>query len=275
MKKILILLLLVLAFCNLSYSQFKIKAKDKFSQAQQKANTMAPDPVLYAITSSTSLDTTGKDISWLYYYYSSSLDTGIIVTTTFAGALLGVYGPNLPGVVVRLLTDNFVNSDVAILSAENAGGRQFRYTHSGVTITAMVYKLPLAPDTTRPYWTVIYRDSSNNFLPFVIDGITGSIISIGIRQISSIEPMQFSLSQNYPNPFNTMTVIKYALKKRSYVNLKLYDIKGKEIFKLVEQVQDIGEYEYRLDASNLSSGIYFYRLNVNGFTDVKKMLLLK
>lgn len=275
MKKIITLLLFILALSNLSYCQFKIKAKDKFLQAQQKANTMAPDPVLYAITSSTSLDTTGKDLSWLYYYYSNSLDTGIIVTTTFAGALLAVYGPNLPGVVIRLLTDNFVNSDVAILAAENAGGRQFRYTHSGVTITAMVYKLPLAPDTTRPYWTVIYRDSSNNFLPFIIDGITGSIISIGVRQISSIEPAQFSLSQNYPNPFNTTTVIKYALKKKTRVNLSLYDINGKEIFKLVEQVQDIGEYEYKLNVSNLSSGVYFYRLDVDDFTDVKKMLLLK
>lgn len=275
MKKFITLLILLFVFCNLSYSQFKIKAKDKFSQAQQKANTMAPDPVLYAITSSTSLDTTGKDVSWLYYYYSNSLDTGIIVTTTFAGALVAVYGPNLPGVVIRLLTNNFVDSDVAILAAENAGGRQFRYTHSGVTITAMVYKLPLAPDTTRPYWSVIYRDANNNFLPFVIDGITGSIISIGIRQISSENPTQFSLSQNYPNPFNTTTVIKYALKKKSYVKLNLYDIKGKEIFRLINQTQDVGEYEYRLDADNLSSGVYFYRLEVDGFTDVKKMLLLK
>jgi hypothetical protein len=275
MKKFITFLLLLFIFCNSSYSQFKIKAKDKFSQAQQKANTMAPDPVLYAITSSTSLDTTGKDLSWLYYYYSSSLDTGIIVTTTFAGALTAIYGPNLPGVVIRLLTDNFVNSDVAVLAAENAGGRQFRYTHSGVTISAMVYKLPIAPDTTRPYWTVVYRDANNNFLPFIVDGITGSIITIGIKQISSTQPEQFFLSQNYPNPFNTMTVIKYTLKKKSYVKLSLYDINGKEIFKLIHQTQDIGEYEYKLNAVSLTSGIYFYRLEADGFVDVKKMLLLK
>lgn len=275
MKRFILFLLVFISLSSISYSQFKIKAKDKFLQAQQKANTMAPDPVLYAITSSTSLDTNGKDLSWLYYYYSSSLDTGIIVTTTFAGALVAVYGPNLPGVVIRLLTDNFVNSDVAILSAENAGGRQFRYTHSGVTITAMVYKIPLAPDTTRPYWTVIYRDANNNYLPFLIDGITGSIISIGIKQISSSQPEHFSLSQNYPNPFNAETVIKYSLKKKGYVSLRLYDVNGKEILKLVEQIQDVGEYEYRLYATELSSGLYFYRLDAEGFTSTKKMLLLK
>jgi len=102
-------------------------------------------------------------------------------------------------------------------------------------------------------------------------------------------PTQFELSQNYPNPFNPTTTIKYSIPNvassfsSSKVELKVFDVLGREIVTLVNQKQKPGNYEIQFDASNLSSGVYFYRLQSGGassgsgqgFVQTKKMLLMK
>ncbi len=88
-------------------------------------------------------------------------------------------------------------------------------------------------------------------------------------------PETYALSQNYPNPFNPTTKINFSIPKSGMVSLKVYDILGKEVSTLVNQNISAGNYTYEFDASRLSSGIYFYRLNVNGFSEVKKMSLIK
>ncbi|MBK7445085.1 MAG: SBBP repeat-containing protein [Ignavibacteria bacterium] len=99
--------------------------------------------------------------------------------------------------------------------------------------------------------------------------------SVGIRQISSGVPEQFSLSQNYPNPFNPSTKISYELRVTNYVLLKVYDVLGNEVKTLVNEKQNAGTYEVSFDASNFSSGSYFYKLVTNGFIETKKMFLIK
>ncbi len=88
-------------------------------------------------------------------------------------------------------------------------------------------------------------------------------------------PVKFSLTQNYPNPFNPSTKIEYAIAKSEKVELKVYDLLGKEIQSLVSEVQGPGSYSVTFHATNLSSGIYFYRLTAGSFTEVKKMTLVK
>ncbi|MCK4979421.1 MAG: T9SS type A sorting domain-containing protein, partial [Candidatus Delongbacteria bacterium] len=86
----------------------------------------------------------------------------------------------------------------------------------------------------------------------------------------------YSLSQNYPNPFNPETTISYSLMNNAQVNLKVYDIAGREVCSLVDQKQNKGSHEVKFDGSMLTSGIYFYRLSVNGkAVSNKKMMLLK
>ena len=271
--KILVIVLFV-SYVHDTNAQFKIKAKDKFSEAQASANNVSSDAMLYAITSSLSLDTTGKDLSWLYYYYSANLDTGIIVITSFIGALPGTFGPTLPGSLVRLLTNNFVDSDVVLLAAENAGGRVFRQTHPNYSIFATVFKVPILPDTTRPYWTVIYSDSTDNVI-FIIDGITGQIVPIGISNITTKVPDKYVLYQNYPNPFNPSTKIRFDIPKSSLVKLSVYDMIGREVAVLVNSEIKPGSYEYQWDGANVASGVYFYKLQTEGFVQVKKMILIK
>jgi hypothetical protein len=85
----------------------------------------------------------------------------------------------------------------------------------------------------------------------------------------------FVLNQNYPNPFNPTTTISYSIAGDSHVSIKIYDIMGAEVAELVNIQQPAGNYQVSFDASNLSSGIYFYRLNAGDYTSVKKMTLLK
>ena len=93
-------------------------------------------------------------------------------------------------------------------------------------------------------------------------------------------PADFNLNQNYPNPFNPTTIIKYALPRKSQVNITIYNLLGQIVRNYDQGVQSFGTYEIIWDGKNqsgskVSSGIYFYRLETENFTASKKMLLLK
>ncbi|MBK8551625.1 MAG: T9SS type A sorting domain-containing protein [Ignavibacteria bacterium] len=88
-------------------------------------------------------------------------------------------------------------------------------------------------------------------------------------------PEKYELSQNYPNPFNPVTVIRYALTENGFTNLKIYDITGREVAKLVNEKQDAGRYEVTFNGSNFASGVYFYELRSGEFVSQKRMFLLK
>lgn len=83
------------------------------------------------------------------------------------------------------------------------------------------------------------------------------------------------MSQNYPNPFNPSTSIRYEVPKLDLVNLKVCDVNGKEIMSLVNELKNPGYYTVKIDGTSLSSGVYYYKLETNGFVQTKKMLLLK
>lgn len=86
---------------------------------------------------------------------------------------------------------------------------------------------------------------------------------------------EFVLEQNYPNPFNPTTTISYGLKERSFVELRIYDILGRQVLILLNKEQNAGSYKVEFDASELTSGIYFYSLKAGSFVETKKMLLMK
>jgi hypothetical protein len=88
-------------------------------------------------------------------------------------------------------------------------------------------------------------------------------------------PETYSLTQNYPNPFNPSTTIKYSIPEQSFVKIKVFNLLGQEIAELVNQEQHIGNYQLSFDATNLPSGIYFYKLEAGNFVQTKKMILIK
>jgi hypothetical protein len=104
------------------------------------------------------------------------------------------------------------------------------------------------------------------------DNVTGTI---GVSGNSSKMPEGYILYQNLPNPFNPSTVISYELPVSGNVNLKVYDINGREMASLVNGRQDAGKYSYEFNGGNLSTGVYFYRLVSNNYAKARRMLLLK
>ncbi|MBK7254286.1 MAG: T9SS type A sorting domain-containing protein [Ignavibacteria bacterium] len=103
----------------------------------------------------------------------------------------------------------------------------------------------------------------------------GLITGFSNPSVTNLIPDNFSLKQNYPNPFNPSTVISYSIPKSGLVTLKVYDVLGKEVASLINEVKTSGSYEYQFNGTNLSSGVYFYRLESGNFSDTKKMFLLK
>lgn len=99
--------------------------------------------------------------------------------------------------------------------------------------------------------------------------------TVGILPISTNIPDKFLLYQNYPNPFNPSTNIKFDIKKKEFVKLSVFDILGKKITELVNETLSAGTYNINFNASNFSSGVYFYKLETNGYSETKKMFLVK
>ena len=127
--------------------------------------------------------------------------------------------------------------------------------------------LATAPQTTT------YFVPSNNTMWRSHKYSLQNIVSVNSDGINL--PVRFSLNQNYPNPFNPETVISYELPVSETVILKIFDVMGKEIKTLVNEKQNSGFHQVSFNASALPSGVYFYQLNTQGFTDTKRMVLIK
>ncbi len=103
----------------------------------------------------------------------------------------------------------------------------------------------------------------------------GSFNYSGIVEVNAAVPGKFELAQNYPNPFNPTTGISFKIAQQGKVSLKVYNVIGKEVASLVDGVKAAGSYTVQFNASNLSSGVYYYTLKTNEFTSTKKMVLIK
>jgi hypothetical protein len=100
---------------------------------------------------------------------------------------------------------------------------------------------------------------------------TGTLTSLDISEL----PGTFSLYQNYPNPFNPSTTIKFALPQTSEVRLEVFNMLGQSVGVLINGVKQAGSYSVNFNASGLSTGVYFYRLDAPGFSQTRQMLLIK
>jgi hypothetical protein len=105
--------------------------------------------------------------------------------------------------------------------------------------------------------------------------LDGSFNFSKIVEVEVKVPNKFELSQNYPNPFNPATTIKYEIAKETNVTLKIYDVIGNEVATLVNETKPAGTYQVIFDASNLSNGVYLYKIQAGNFTATKKLILMK
>lgn len=143
---------------------------------------------------------------------------------------------------------------------------------TAATDTTATLKTPL-DSTTIYYWRVAAMDTAG-MSPYsaVAHFTTGTLLAV---KEANASPKDFALLQNYPNPFNPTTVIGYQLPVNSLVTLKVYDIIGREVKTLVNGPQIAGSYTVRFDGGNLPSGVYFYKIRTEEYSDVKKLILIK
>ncbi|MBT8387336.1 MAG: T9SS type A sorting domain-containing protein, partial [Ignavibacteria bacterium] len=142
-------------------------------------------------------------------------------------------------------------------------------------------------------WTPQFSGVASNFLAAVyfVDAMNGwvtgeggtilhtsdggGIVGIETNETASKLPENFLLSQNYPNPFNPSTTISWQQPEVGHVTLKIFDVLGREVSTLLNEELNAGKHETTFDASQFSSGIYFYQINAGKYIETKKMLLMK
>ena len=169
----------------------------------------------------------------------------------------------------------------------NLGGTQIAVTTVDTIIDARGYKTVLVPwaiplnlllDSLRIYAVI---DQENAITKKVHENNNiGWAPAIGYGSLVNVEsekmlPEQFVLYQSYPNPFNPTTTIRFELPSRTKLSVKVYDILGREVITLADEIREAGTHHVHFDAGGLASGVYFYRLQAGSFIETKKMMLLK
>jgi hypothetical protein len=120
----------------------------------------------------------------------------------------------------------------------------------------------------------VYKDASPLYTATIQQALQTSILLTGVND-PKVTPLKYELTQNYPNPFNPVTNIKFSVPKFTYASLKIYDITGKLVATYLDEYIQPGIYNAEVDGTGLSSGVYFYTLKTNEFTETKKMMLVK
>lgn len=142
-------------------------------------------------------------------------------------------------------------------------------------VLSFFYQYPVVPDTCILVFTIVDTSATPDVgSTFIVDDLAfGPATSVDWH--GNVIPNEFALFQNYPNPFNPTTMIQYGLPQARNVQLKVFDVLGREVAVLVDQRQEAGSYRAEFDASNLPNGTYFYRLLAGEFSQVKKLMLVK
>jgi hypothetical protein len=214
-----------------------------------------------------------------------------IISQTNRSVITWSTGASIPGgIVYRLDADRWGCKGIILAGGSNVWAwtdfqnKAYVYTPSTNTYT----QLPnMATGLTAPHLGSVNL-GLNHWKFLVVGGYNGSTygtplifsdsldcIINGVGNNVNAVPTEYALSQNYPNPFNPVTRISYALPKAGFVTLKIYDIMGREVRTLVNEYKTANNYSVEFNASELSSGVYFYRINVNGFSEMRKMMLIK
>ncbi len=160
--------------------------------------------------------------------------------------------------------ENSSHDSSGLKRTTNGGASWFSMTNS---LMYAVGKIIFVNDLTG--WAVGNSTNGVKLMKTVSGGLTS------VNPFGSTVPDNFSLSQNYPNPFNPTTKINYELPITNYVSIKVYDVLGNEIETLVNEKQNAGSYSVNFNAASLPSGIYFYKLVTEKFSQTKKMILVK
>lgn len=203
-------------------------------------------------------------------YAVSQPDSGYSIDNLVPAAPTNIAGEETE-TGVSLVWDEPVDADLDYFAVYRGTTSGFEPTEPLAEVTESAY-LDQAVDIGTTYYyrlaAVDFSENQSDFsdeFAFLVTSVAGT----------GVIPETYTLEQNYPNPFNPTTTIRFAVKESGYVTLTVYNALGEEVMKLVDNEMDAGNHSLSVGAAGLTSGVYFYRLEVNGFTAVRKMILLK
>lgn len=186
--------------------------------------------------------------------------------------------------VSTIIVDSMGNSYVSGCTDQPVTGEDFlsiKYSPDGVIDWITEYSTPLyASDNI----VAAILDVNGNYIVARTNSSNGNYYFTVIKYYQDINnvddnihnvPLNYSLSQNFPNPFNPVTNIYFEIPMVSYITLKVYNILGEVVKTLIDERREAGKYHIQFDASALSSGVYFYRLQANDFVQTRKFILMK
>lgn len=230
--------------------------------------------------------TTNGGVNWRTVYYNpqSNYFSDYYFINNYTGIAVGKNGIitrttdsgenwtriNSDGITVNLLSVTFSDSLIGFISGEQ--GKIYKTTNGGVNWYPQI-------SNTGNNLNAIYFTSSDTGYCAGDNGVIIKTVNAGestdINGFGTLVPDQAELFQNFPNPFNPTTTIRFSLSKEQSVTLNIFDIKGRTIETLFSGKAQEGMHAFQFNSLNLPSGIYFYKLTIQGFTKTKKMIVLK
>lgn len=209
--------------------------------------------------------------------FSRNSNTGLLnYLNTFKDNTNGIDGLSSPSALCVHPNGKYLfvsaEKDKAISAFERSlADGKLVFQNATIDNTALAYPedIAISPDGKH-----LYAVSSWN----VTGRIAIFIVNIPTNSIDDNEnqiPSDFHLAQNYPNPFNPSTIIKYSVPRLSFVQIKIYDLVGREIKTLISEEKHVGNYEIKYNANDITSGIYFCKMIANGFNQTKKIVFIK
>ncbi len=201
-------------------------------------------------------------------------DNGKVIKTTDGGANWNYVTNSGINPGERCKDVFFLDANTGWISSKDISGHAFlQHTTDGGASWTTHGTFPSYGSIYSIYFYDVNNGWVTGFDPPMIYHFTGTT---SVEENNNI-PIEFSLAQNYPNPFNPSTIIKYSISNREFVSLKVYDVLGNEITRLVNEEKPAGTYNVEFTTQNLelSSGIYFYQLKAGNYSATRKMLLVK
>lgn len=200
--------------------------------------------------------------------FGESINWGSSVNANYQPDIIGRRNSNMHYFSFMTLSSS---DSVHYVSVNSTGSTTHRYKMNAIALTSGTQgPKPGFRNVSGDSCFVVYTESGPVNV-WASGGCSGTLTGIGNNNV----PADYSISQNYPNPFNPTTSISYSLPKAGLVKIVVYDLLGKEVAALVNEVKQAGNYVVDFNASNLSSGVYFYKITSSNFSDIKKMMLLK
>jgi photosystem II stability/assembly factor-like uncharacterized protein len=209
-----------------------------------------------------------------------------------AGFIVGVFGDlwSEPAIVRKSISDTVWRSiqltslQPGIFSGISAPSSSVIYVCGS---SGMIYKTSNGGDTwnsftgltSRSLKAISFFDVNHGFAVgdsgTILHTDNGGGVAVDVGKEPGPAPKEFLLDQNYPNPFNATTVISYKLKVKSFITVTVMDLLGRKVESLANEEKPAGSYLVRWNATNFPSGVYFYRLIAEGFSETKKLSLIK